>query len=116
MELLSLGSFSEAPRVRNTGRLFGVGGASHYDIPSDKSMNAPKTPGSSKSADTSKLYPFSISFIGGQGQLGGSYTLWADSYKARQDWKEKFEHAKVLRAEINDAGKVRSLNFGDGQN
>ncbi|OXG26963.1 hypothetical protein C359_04993 [Cryptococcus neoformans Bt120] len=110
LELLSLGSFSEAPRVRNTGRLFGVGGASHYDIPSDKSMNAPKTPGSSKSADTSKLYPFSISFIGGQGQLGGSYTLWADSYKARQDWKEKFEHAKVLRAEINDAGKVFEMS------
>nr|KIR45931.1 hypothetical protein I312_04901 [Cryptococcus bacillisporus CA1280] len=112
LELLSLGSFSEAPRVRNTGRLFGVGGASHHDLPSDKSMNAPKTPGSSKSADTSKLYPFSISFIGGQGQLGGSYTLWADSFKARQDWREKFEHAKVLRAEINDAGKRRLVAVG----
>ncbi|KIR27861.1 hypothetical protein I309_03181 [Cryptococcus deuterogattii LA55] len=110
LELLSLGSFGEAPRVRNTGRLFGVGGASHHDLPSDKSMNAPKTPGSSKSADTSKLYPFSISFIGGQGQLGGSYTLWADSFKARQDWREKFEHAKVLRTEINDAGKVFEMN------
>jgi hypothetical protein len=51
------------------------------------------------------VWPFTIAFIG-QGQLGGQYTLWTDSYAARADWQEKLQHAKVLRNEVNDAGKV----------
>lgn len=56
-------------------------------------------------SDSRTVWPFSISFIG-QGQLGGQYTLWTDSYAARADWQEKLQHAKVLRTEVNDAGRV----------
>lgn len=56
-------------------------------------------------SDSRTVWPFTISFIG-QGQLGGQYTLWADSYAARAEWQEKLQHAKVLRSEVNDAGRV----------
>ena len=46
-----------------------------------------------------------MSFIG-QGQLGGQYTLWTDSYATRAEWQERLQHAKVLRTEVNDATKV----------
>ncbi|WRT64361.1 uncharacterized protein IL334_001293 [Kwoniella shivajii] len=98
LELLSLGNFSDASRQRNSGRLFGVGGG-NSDATTDDPVN------SSSDRDNRTVYPFSISFIG-QGQLGGSYTLWADSFSAREEWKEKLQHAKVLRLEVNDAGKV----------
>ncbi|WWD17661.1 hypothetical protein CI109_102102 [Kwoniella shandongensis] len=104
LELLSLGHFSDAPRQRGGGRLFGVGGggASTYDPVMDGGTDPSQ-------ADNRTVYPFSISFIG-QGQLGGSYTLWADSAGAREEWKEKLQHAKVLRNEVNDAGKVFEMN------
>ncbi|WVF70262.1 hypothetical protein IAT40_005051 [Kwoniella sp. CBS 6097] len=98
LELLSLGQFNDAPRQRNTGRLFGVGGG-NSDAAQDGITDT------SNDKDNKTVYPFSISFIG-QGQLGGSYTLWADSASARDEWKEKLQHAKVLRIEVNDAGKV----------
>ncbi|KAK6905920.1 hypothetical protein I203_106755 [Kwoniella mangroviensis CBS 8507] len=98
LELLSLGNFSDAPRQRNTGRLFGVGGG-------NSDANTEDAVTTSNDRDNRTVYPFSISFIG-QGQLGGSYTLWADSLAARDEWKEKLQHAKVLRMEVNDAGKV----------
>ncbi|WVQ82680.1 hypothetical protein IAT38_004812 [Cryptococcus sp. DSM 104549] len=99
LELLSLGRFNEAPRQRNTGRLFGVGGGGSHDPSGDTNDATPAD------KDNKTVYPFSISFIG-QGQLGGSYTLWADSVAARDEWKEKLMHAKVLRTEVNDAEKV----------
>nr|XP_019049461.1 hypothetical protein I302_03250 [Kwoniella bestiolae CBS 10118]OCF28391.1 hypothetical protein I302_03250 [Kwoniella bestiolae CBS 10118] len=99
LELLSLGNFSDAPRQRNTGRLFGVGGGGNSDANTEDAVTT------SNDRDNRTVYPFSISFIG-QGQLGGAYTLWADSAAARDDWKEKLNHAKVLRMEVNDAGKV----------
>ncbi|WVQ97641.1 hypothetical protein IAU59_004755 [Kwoniella sp. CBS 9459] len=99
LELLSLGQFNDAPRQRNTGRLFGVGGGGSSDAAQDGVTDT------SNDRDNRTVYPFSISFIG-QGQLGGSYTLWADSASAREEWKEKLQHAKVLRIEVNDAGKV----------
>jgi hypothetical protein len=52
-----------------------------------------------------QIWPFNILFIG-QGQLGGQYTLFTDTYAHRAEWQDKLEHAKVLRAEVNDAGKV----------
>lgn len=55
--------------------------------------------------DSRTVWPFTISFIG-QGQLGGQYTLWTDSYAARAEWQERFQHAKVLRTEVNDATRV----------
>jgi hypothetical protein len=60
---------------------------------------------SDSTSDSRTVWPFTIAFIG-QGQLGGQYTLWTDSYAARADWQEKLQHAKVLRNEVNDAGKV----------
>jgi hypothetical protein len=80
IELLSLGSFGEGPR-RPTGRVF-------------------------SSADMA--WPLNVLFIG-QGQLGGQYTLFAESQSIRNEWHEKLQHAKVLRAEVNDAGKVFEL-------
>lgn len=32
--------------------------------------------------------------------------MWTDSWLGRSEWQEKLQHAKVLRAEVNDAGKV----------
>ncbi|WVR06073.1 hypothetical protein IAU60_003101 [Kwoniella sp. DSM 27419] len=96
LELLSLGQFSDASRQRDRGRLFGVG---------TSSSDAPDGGADSNDRDNRTVYPFSISFIG-QGQLGGSYTLWADSASGRDEWREKLKHAKVLRLEVNDAGKV----------
>lgn len=93
LELLSLGSFSDPPRPKGTKGLFSVGGgSSHPD-------------GEAEVPGDSRLWPFTISFIG-QGQLGGQYTLWADTYAARQDWADKLAHAKLLRTAINDANKV----------
>jgi hypothetical protein len=73
--------------------LFGTSNKDDTDGPSE-------TP-----SDSRTVWPFTISFIG-QGQLGGQYTLWTDSYAARADWQEKLQHAKVLRSEVNDAGRV----------
>jgi hypothetical protein len=98
LELLSLGSFGEAPRPRPTGRFTGVGSAA----------NAPPTTGvgaGHEEDDTRSIWPMNILFIG-QGQLGGQYTLFAESNAIRAEWKEKLLHARVLRAEVNDAGKV----------
>lgn len=53
-------------------------------------------------------WPLNVLFIG-QGQLGGQYTLFAESQSIRNEWHEKLQHAKVLRAEVNDAGKVFEL-------
>lgn len=92
LELLTPGNFGDAPRARNSGKLFNVG-SSH-----------PQEGEGADQTDT-RIWPFTISFIG-QGQLGGQYTLWTDSWLARSEWQEKLQHAKVLRAEVNDAGKV----------
>lgn len=92
LELLSLGNFSDAPRARSGKTLFG---SSRDDA--DGPTDGP--------SDSRTVWPFTIAFIG-QGQLGGQYTLWTDSYAARADWQEKLQHAKVLRNEVNDAGKV----------
>lgn len=93
LELLSLGNFSDAPRARSSGNKIFGSSKDETDGPSE----AP--------SDNRTVWPFTISFIG-QGQLGGQYTLWTDSYATRADWQEKLQHAKVLRAEVNDAGKV----------
>ena len=90
MELLSIGTFSDAPRTRAKTRLIGVGSSHEPDGTGE---------------DEKKVWPFTISFIG-QGQLGGQYTLWCDSYVHRAEWHEKLNHAKVLRTEVNDANKV----------
>jgi hypothetical protein len=82
IELLSLGSFGEGPRSRPTGKLFG--------------------------AAEDMIWPLNVLFIG-QGQLGGQYTLFAESQTVRNEWHEKLQHAKVLRAEVNDAAKVFEL-------
>ncbi|ORX37372.1 Dbl homology domain-containing protein [Kockovaella imperatae] len=93
LELLSIGQFGDAPRARrDRSRLMGGGGSSHE-------------PESGADPESNKVWPFSISFIG-QGQLGGQYTLWSDSYASRAEWQEKLQHAKVLRTEVNDANKV----------
>jgi hypothetical protein len=97
LELLSIGNFTDASRQRPNRTLFS-GGATTLDIDATPGIEA-------TSADARTVWPFTISFIG-QGQLGGQYTLWADSYAGRADWQEKLLHAKVLRAEVNDANKV----------
>lgn len=93
LELLSLGNFSDAPRARSGKTLFGSSNKDDTDGPAENP------------SDSRTVWPFTISFIG-QGQLGGQYTLWTDSYASRADWQEKLQHAKVLRNEVNDAGKV----------
>lgn len=92
LELLSLGNFSDAPRARST-KIFSVGSSHDADGQTEVTQ------------DNKTVWPFTISFIG-QGQLGGQYTLWTDSYATRADWQEKLLHAKVLRNEVNDANKV----------
>ena len=81
------------PRDHDVDRSRLIGGSSHEPEASDAG------------ADSNKVWPFSISFIG-QGQLGGQYTLWSDSYASRAEWQERLQHAKVLRNEVNDATKV----------
>ena len=99
LELLSLGNFSDTPRARNNNKLFSVGGGSSHE-PADGQNDATQ--------DSKTVWPFTISFIG-QGQLGGQYTLWTDSYAIRTEWQDKLQHAKVLRTEVNDANKVFEL-------
>ncbi len=96
LELLSLGNFSDAPRARTTKTLFSVG-QSHD--------NEPTSSDHQNQTDSRTVWPFTFTFIG-QGQLGGQYTLWTDSYAARAEWQERFQHAKVLRIEVNDATRV----------
>jgi hypothetical protein len=93
-------NFSDAPRQRPNRTLFS-GNSSSLD---------PEPTSNSDTSDARTVYPFTISFIG-QGQLGGQYTLWADSYASRADWQEKLLHAKVLRAEVNDANKVFEMTL-----
>jgi len=54
------------------------------------------------------VYPFTFSFMG-SGQLGGQYTLWADSEASRKDWQQKLLHAKALRSADIEANKVSAL-------
>jgi hypothetical protein len=42
----------------------------------------------------------------GSGQLGGQYTLWADSELSRKEWQQKLLHAKALRSADIEANKV----------
>lgn len=97
LELFTLGEFSDPAQNRSMGLLKtirGAGGGQH------------EAEGSSQQqSDSRTVYPFTYSFIGG-GQMSGQYTLWTDSEKARTEWNEKLNHAKVLRDEVNDAGKV----------
>lgn len=51
------------------------------------------------------MYPFTFSFMG-SGQLGGQYTLWADSELSRKEWQQKLLHAKALRSADIEANKV----------
>ncbi|KAK4686044.1 RHO1 GDP-GTP exchange protein 1/2, partial [Tremellales sp. Uapishka_1] len=99
LELLSLGNFSDPAQTRSLGLLRGLrggGGGGNHDT---------ETADRGPAQDNRTVYPFTFTFIG-QGQLGGQYTLWTDSDAARSEWKEKLQHAKVLRNEVNDAGKV----------
>ena len=98
LELFKLGEFSDPAQNRSLGLLktFRGGGPQTHE---DDSQRA------AQSSDSRTVYPFTYSFIG-QGQLSGQYTLWTDSASARQEWQEKLNHAKVLRNEVNDAGKV----------
>ena len=91
LELLSLGNFGDGPRQQ---RRFPIGSSSHDT----------DSPGTGDS-ESNKYWPFSISFIG-QDKLGGQYTLWTDTAASRTEWQQKLLHAKVLRAEVNDANKV----------
>jgi hypothetical protein len=100
LELLSLGDFSAPAQTRSLGLLKGLRGERSTH---DETQGPQQTP-----SDSRTVYPFTFSFIG-QGQMGGQYTLWTDSDKARSEWKEKLQHAKVLRTEVNDAGKVSDL-------
>ncbi|EIW72389.1 hypothetical protein TREMEDRAFT_10950, partial [Tremella mesenterica DSM 1558] len=94
LELLSLGNFTDGPRARAGKTIFSVGGGGSHE-----------TEGQNEQASDKNAWPFTISFIG-QGQLGGQYILWTESAAARTEWQEKLKHAKVLRNEVDDAGKV----------
>jgi hypothetical protein len=48
----------------------------------------------------------------GSGQLGGQYTLWADSELNRKEWQQKLLHAKALRSADIEANKVGSSKDG----
>lgn len=94
---MSLNDFSAAAQNRSLGILKNIrGGGGNED-------------GATQVQSDSRLvYPFTFTFIGQgpAGQGAGQYTLWTDSDKDRQTWQEKLQHAKVLRAEVNDASKV----------
>ncbi|KAL7421168.1 Rho guanine nucleotide exchange factor [Cryptotrichosporon argae] len=88
LELLTLGSFSEPAQSRSLGLLKSIRGGTTYE-----------------DSTTHTVYPFTFSFIG-QLQVAGQYTLWTDSAQSRDEWNEKLQHAKVLRAELNEANKL----------
>ena len=72
------------------------------------SSHEPESNASEANTESNKVWPFNISFIG-QGQLGGQYTLWSESYASRAEWQDKLQHAIGLRNEVNDANKVFEL-------
>jgi len=97
LELLTLGSFHDPPQSRRVGLLRTFRSERH---------ESSTTPASDSESRT--VYPFTFSFMG-SGQLGGQYTLWADSEASRKEWQQKLLHAKALRSADIEANKVRVI-------
>lgn len=85
LELLTLGEFDAPPQTRSVGLLKGI-----------------RSAGGGETEDKT-VYPFTYMI---EGQLSGQYALWTDSAKAREEWHEKLQHAKVLRAAVNEGIKI----------
>lgn len=85
LELLTLGEFDAPPQTRSVGLLKGI-----------------RSAGGGETEDKT-VYPFTYMI---EGQLSGQYTLWTDSAKAREDWHEKLQHAKVLRAAVSEGIRI----------
>ncbi|KAH8084690.1 Dbl homology domain-containing protein, partial [Filobasidium floriforme] len=90
LELLTLGSFHDPPQSRRVGLLRTFRSERH---------ESSTTPASDSESRT--VYPFTFSFMG-SGQLGGQYTLWADSELSRKEWQQKLLHAKALRSTVDN--------------
>lgn len=97
LELLSLGDFSQPSQNRSIGVLNKIGGKTHNSEGKEQTQS-----------DSRQVWPFTFS-ITGAGLSSGQYTLWTDSDEARRKWHERLKHAKVLRTEVNEAGKVFEL-------
>lgn len=92
LELLSLGDFSQPAQNRSLGLLKNIRGGGGREHEGEETQS-----------DSRTVYPFTFNVIG---QGAGTYTLWTDSAAARQEWRDKLKHAKVLREEVNSAGQV----------
>jgi hypothetical protein len=83
LELIKIGNFSDPPQPRSLGMLKSFRG--------DDSRTAQKD---------AAVFPFTV------GSASGQYQLWTYGESDRKTWQEQLTYAKVLRQEVNDAGKV----------
>ena len=99
MDLLTLATFTDPPTQRG-GRLLAFGGRKDAD---GQNQNAGSAAAGPEAVNDGKAYPCTIHH---NGRLGGLYTLFAESYQARLEWKAKLEEALGLRKVVQESNKV----------
>ncbi|KAI0286014.1 CNH domain-containing protein [Russula aff. rugulosa BPL654] len=102
LDLLTLENFTDPPTQRGTGLLRVFGGGNKGDNRNDAQAN---TPGLSPKSTTNSrvVHPCTILHTG---RLGGLYTVYAESARARSEWKDKLQEAIGLRKVVQESKKV----------
>ncbi|KAI0079115.1 hypothetical protein K474DRAFT_1659617 [Panus rudis PR-1116 ss-1] len=101
LDLLTLANFTDPPTQRSSSilRTRLRGGEKHDpSTPNGGYTNSPES-----ATDSRVVYPCTIHH---NGRLGGLYTVFAESQKARDEWKAKLEEAIGLRKVVQESNKV----------
>ncbi len=70
------------------------------------SGNAGLTPDSA--TDSRSVFPLTLHH---NGRTGGPYILYAESAQSRLDWKDRLEHALILRKTVQESNKVFEIEY-----
>ena len=97
--MLTLVNFNDPPQQRSKGLLGGLrgsGGAHPDGVPNGG-------PAGPDATDARSIYPYTFNHTG---RMGGFCTVYAESERARAEWKQKLDEAILLRKVVTDANKV----------
>ncbi|KAF8202439.1 CNH domain-containing protein [Pholiota molesta] len=103
LDLLTLVNFTDPPTQRSTGILRNLRGGERHDT-------ANTTPGATpdSATDSRSVFPLTLHH---NGRTGGPYILYAESAQSRTEWKDKLEHALILRKTVQESNKVFEIEY-----
>lgn len=96
-------NFTDPPTQRSTGILRNLRGVERHD---SANTSAGMTPESA--TDSRSVFPLTLHH---NGRTGGPYILYAESAQSRSEWKDKLEHALVLRKTVQESNKVFEIEY-----